>query len=134
MEKGSAGPKPIKIKLLKQDQEPEDFIRKIRQETTDEEAEEEPTETLVRRSKKRDWEQQAEEPAPFMVVETQAREEPVGGRRNERTKKPEPDKEQVLPRGLSLTQPKQQPGPPLNEEIQSTSTDGKGQELEHGTC
>ena len=56
VEKGLAGQKPIKIKLRRQDQEPEDFIRKIRQETTHEEAEEEPTETLVRRSKKRDQE------------------------------------------------------------------------------
>ena len=47
MEKGPAGQKPIKIKLCKQDQEPEDFIRRIHQEAIDKEVEEEPAETLV---------------------------------------------------------------------------------------
>ena len=130
MEKGSAGPKPIKIKLLKQDQEPEDFIRKIRQETTDEEAEEEPTETLVRRLMKRDQKQWAEELAPIVVVETQEREEPGGGQSNKLVGQPEPDREQVLPPGLSLRQLERQSELPLNEDAQSTPTDGGEHELE----
>ena len=77
MEKGPTGQKPIKIKLCRSDQEPEDFIQKIHQETTNEEAEEEPTEILIRCSKKRDRKQQAEEPAPTVVVETQEQEEPA---------------------------------------------------------
>ena len=56
VEKGLAGQKPIKIKLRRQDQEPENFIQKIHQETTKEETEEEPAETLVRHSKKWDRE------------------------------------------------------------------------------
>ena len=48
-----------------------DFVQKIRLVTTDEEAEEEPTETLVRRLMKRDQKQWAEELAPIVVVETQ---------------------------------------------------------------
>ena len=62
--------KPIKFKGRRLEQEPEDFIQKFRQETTNEEAEEEPAETLIRRSKKRDQKQRAEEPAPIVVVET----------------------------------------------------------------
>ena len=51
-----------------------DFVQKIRLVTTDEEAEEEPTETLERHAMKRRQEQHAKEPAPT-VVETQEREE-----------------------------------------------------------
>ena len=46
VEKVLEGQKPIKIKLRRQEWEPEDFIQKIRHESIEEEAEEEPTETL----------------------------------------------------------------------------------------
>ena len=68
--------KPIKFKVRRPEQEQEDFITKIRQGTTNEEAEEEPHETLIRRSKKWDLKPWAEEPAPTVVVETQDQEEP----------------------------------------------------------
>ena len=51
-----------------------DFVQKIRLVTTDEEAEEEPTETLERHTTKRSQEQRAKEPAPT-IMETQEREE-----------------------------------------------------------
>ena len=44
--------KPKKFKVRRLEQEPADFIQKIPLGTTDEEAEEELAETLVRRSKK----------------------------------------------------------------------------------
>ena len=61
MEKAPGGPKKtINIKLRRQDWEQEDLIRRIHQETTEEEAEEEPNETLQRRPRKRDSDQQGE--------------------------------------------------------------------------
>ena len=70
MEKAPKEPaKLIKIKLCRQDREQEDLVRRIHQETTEEEAEEEPTKTLEHRPKKRDREQRGEEPAPIVVME-----------------------------------------------------------------
>ena len=60
----SSEAKTIKIKLCRQDREQEDLIRRIHQETTEEEAEEEPAETLECRPKKRDREQRGEELVP----------------------------------------------------------------------
>ena len=97
--------KPIKFKGRRLEQEPEDFIQKFRQETTDEEAEEEPAKTLIQRSKKRDQKQRAEEPAPTVVVETQEREEPISRQSDEPAGQPDTDKEQVLPQGLNPRQP-----------------------------
>ena len=80
-EKGKKGlvvQKPLKFKLRKPEQEPEDLIQKIFQETTIEKAEEEPAEMLIRRSKKLDRKQRAEEKAPTVVVETHEQEEHRG--------------------------------------------------------
>ena len=49
--------KPIKFKVQRPEQEPVDFIQKIRLGTTDEEAEEEPAETLERHATKQSQEQ-----------------------------------------------------------------------------
>ena len=78
VDKGSVVQKPIKFKVWRPEQELVDFVQKIRLVTTDEEAEEEPTETLIRRSKKLDRKQRAEEKAPTVVVETHEQEEHRG--------------------------------------------------------
>ena len=70
VEKGLVVENLIKFKLRKPKQEPEDFIQKFRHATTDKEVEEEPTETLIRRSLKWDRKQRADEPASTVVVET----------------------------------------------------------------
>ena len=93
--------KPLKFKLRKPEQEPEDFIQKICKETTNEEAEEELAETFIRCSKKRDWKQQAEEPAPSVVVETYEQEEPEKEQSATPIGQPEPGKERVPSQGLS---------------------------------
>ena len=134
VEKGLVVENLIKFKLRKPKQEPEDFIQKFRHATTDKEVEEEPTETLIRRSKKRDQKQRAEESAPTVVVETQEREEPGNGQSVEPVGQPAPSKERVPSLGLSTRQPKQQPERPLNKDAQSTSTEGGAHGLEHGTC
>ena len=49
--------KPIKIKLRQQDKDTTDLVQRVNPETIEEEAEEEPAETLQRRPRKRDTEQ-----------------------------------------------------------------------------
>ena len=96
--------KPIKFKVCRPEQEPEDFISKIHQETIDEEVEEEPAETLIQHSKKWDRKQRAEAPAPTVVVETQDQKEPENEQHAPPIGQPEPNKERVLSPGLSLRQ------------------------------
>ena len=52
--------KPIKIKLRRHDRDTDDLVQRVNQETTEEEVEEEPTETLQRRPRMRDNEQHVE--------------------------------------------------------------------------
>ena len=132
--------------LRRKDQEQEDLIWRIHQETMEEEAKEEPAETLERCPKNPDWEQRGEELASIVVMEPQEREEQVG-RPNEVTiVQPEPEIEQLTPQGLSPHQQEWQPEPPLNKEKQRTPRDRGEQELrlepvqqfdaltQHGTC
>ena len=56
--------KVFTIKLRRQEKEADDLVRRVHQETTEEEGEEEPTETLQHRPRKRDTEQQGEGSVP----------------------------------------------------------------------
>ena len=56
VEKPPTGHKLIKFTLRRQEWEAEDFVRRIRQEATKEEALDEPTKTLERHPKKRNRE------------------------------------------------------------------------------
>ena len=77
--------KTIKIKLCRQDKDTNDLVRRMNPETTKEEVEEEPAETLQRRPRKRDIEQPGKGSGPKLdctattysvVVEPRMEEEP----------------------------------------------------------
>ena len=110
VEKGPVLQEPIKITMWRREQEPVDFVQKIRLGTTDEEADEELAETLERHAPKRSREQRAKELAPMVegtqqrakeptptVGLTQEREEPRAAQSEATTDRPDQGREQVLP-------------------------------------